>query len=300
MRPAFAILVSALTLGSAAAPALAQSTDPLSAAPEFTAALPSDTGVSSSDHAADLVGNTGEPWPSPEATDWQLAQYFDNGSGGPNQGAGYFPDVPRESVGDLLLTTTYIDRPVLGAFHLGVGLGAMSLAKVDDSFFTPNESDSFGLTLPATFEAGGYMEFAGLARVGLVGNGFFAAARNRGVSGGSFGMSLEFGGGDVWRFWGGGVIGGRWLNADAQDEIGRDYGWNARFIQYRLHGHVERQLNPWVSLRLTPWVGLGTLRDETFDVPQPRDAPSNVIPGDSGYREISGGLLFTVVLGTGR
>ena len=36
------------------------------------------------------------------------------------------------------------------------------------------------------------------------------------------------------------------------------------------------------------------------DVPLPRDAPSNVIPADSGYREFSAGLLFSVVLGTGR
>jgi hypothetical protein len=301
MRSLFACLVSALTLQLTALPAVAQDTGSASTTHALVAVPlvePSHHHIDAPDPTPDTLSPQNAP---PEHPDEQLlSQYFDNGSGGPNQGAGYFPDVPRETVDDLVLAPTYRTRTVLAAFHLGGGLGLMSLTKVDNRFFLPNESDGFGLTIPASLEAGGYMEFAGLARVGLVGNGFFSAARNRGVSGGSLGVALEFGGGDVWRFWGGAVVGGRWVNADAQDESGRDYGWNARFIHYRLHGHVERQLNPWVSLRLTPWFGFGTLRDETFDVPLPRDAPSNAIPVDSRYRDFSAGLLFSLVLGTGR
>jgi len=301
MRTTFAFSVSAIALLLFVVPASAQE----DTVPPHTIALPSIALQAEQPAAPTPAGRTPDssvhqPVAPAHDSDDLLAQYFDNGTGGPQQGAGYFPDVPRETIDDLVIAPTYGRRTVLAAFHLGGGLQFMSLTKVDNSFFAPNESDRFGLTLPATIEAGGYMEFAGLVRVGLVGNGFFAAARNRGTSGGSLGASLEFGGGDVWRFWGGAVVGGRWISADAQDDEGRDYGWNARFLQYRLHGHVERQLNPWVSLRLTPWLGMGTLRNETFDVPLPRDAPSNVIPADSGYREISGGLLFSVVLGTGR
>ncbi|MBU6161542.1 MAG: hypothetical protein KGO50_10500 [Myxococcales bacterium] len=300
MRTTFAFATSALTLLLLVGPANAQESAEAHATPLPAIAL--NIAPSAATAAADEAPDASAPqWVTPSHQGDELqAQYFDNGTGGPQQGAGYFPDVPRESIDDLVIAPTYGRRTVLAAFHLGGGLNLMSLKKVDNSFFLPNEADGFAFTVPATIEAGGYMEFAGLVRVGVVGNGYFAAARNRGASGGSLGGTLEFGGGDVWRFWGGVVVGGRWISADAQDDAGRDYGWNARFLHYRLHGHVERQLNPWVSLRLTPWLGLGTLRDETFDVPLPRDAPSNVIPADSGYREFSAGLLFSVVLGTGR
>lgn len=301
MRTTFAFSVSVIAFLLAVVPASAQedTVSPHTSAPP-SVALHVEQPAAPAPAGQTRDSGVHQPIAPAHDSDDLLAQYFDNGTRTPQQGAGYFPDVPRETVDDLVIAPAYGRRTVLAAFQLGVGLQLISLAEVDNSFFVENGADSFGLTLPATIEAGGYMEFAGLVRVGLVGNGFFAAARNRGTSGGSLGASLEFGGGDVWRFWGGAVVGGRWISADAQDEAGRDYGWNARFLQYRLHGHVERQLNPWVSLRLTPWLGFGTLRNETFDVPLPRDAPSNVIPVDSGYREFSAGLLFSVVLGTGR
>jgi hypothetical protein len=294
MRPHPLMLLALVTLG---APAVAFA-DPLDAAgapPAFLQladAAPPEAAVPWSTPSLDglhLTGDDGQPL---------LAQYFD-GRGTPTDGAGYFPDTPRSPLDGPLLARQY-GNGFVAAFHLGVGLSATTMSALDDSFHTPNEAENIGLTLPMTFEAGAYLEFGGFARVGLQGGGMFAVSRDASVSGSQFGGVVEFGGGDAWRFWGGIGVGGRWLASNARDIDGRDYGWRSNSVQYRLHGHVERQLNPWVSLRLTPWVALGTLFDEEFTVPQPTNAPSNVIPRDSGFGAVAGGLLFSVVLGTGR
>jgi hypothetical protein len=256
--------------------------------------------------------NASEPAPvQPGAnTHFVLAQYFDGGGSGagPAEGEGYLPDTRREPVGDPDIMNPRTRQPILLGLSLGLGAAFSSLNAVDDTFFTPNDAYTLGSRVMPSFELSGYIEIQEVFRVGFLGQAMVGGSVERSMGVSSGGILLEGGGGDRTRVFGGVVIGG--MNARAESEslgVGitseqdiREYEWQAGFISYRFHVHVERQINPWVAVRATPWVLLGTRLGEDFEVPLPREAPSNTIPRDTGLSFGAAGLSLSFVFGTGR
>jgi hypothetical protein len=213
-------------------------------------------------------------------------------------GDGYFPDTPRQGAAPV-----YTFGPPRSPVRLGgsfsLGAAVVDWDTLDADFFEPNGAGDLDVQIPAAIDFNGYLEFAGLVRVGadalfLVGGDGQAYA---GSSAG--GLLLEIGGGDKARVFGGTVIGFQTTYASSRDSNLVDLEYRSADFHVRLHVNAEYEISPFASVRFTPFATFGRTLSQDFYSEGPLGGSTTVVvPDESEFNFMSFGAMFGVALHT--
>lgn len=225
------------------------------------------------------------------------------------QGAepGYLPDQGTRQLSTNLShagpeSGFYTQGPVWSRIGVAVDFGAGGLMnrKLDDRFYTPNNTAELGGVTAFAWDAMLYGQFRDAFRAGFHVGGMTGGQRDVDANILNAGLLLEGGRRFYtgWGLWLGTSIGyGRGLAssvADSGPNI-RYYDYEARGLGVRAFGRVERELAPFITLRLTPFVDTLVRTDDqyTFNVPE---GQTGMIPDRSRGTYVGYGLMLGIAI----